>query len=221
MRKTVICGMLCLCMAMVGFAAHALEMECVQQWALGSEDANNVMRATLDNGQVIYYLSMDSDARGSMVDVNFDGHDDFVPVVSMGARNASFLFYLYNPQTSQYEPVYTTRGKLVNYELDAARQYVISDMQDGYLYGEKIIYKWEGSELVPVRSATRDTIHTTEYGESSVTESWDSTQYEAIVWDHSNGGQEPSKLYHETYPQDDPLYQEHYDALMEALWAGL
>lgn len=41
------------------------------------------LKATMDNGQVIHYLSMENEPLHRMEDVNFDGHED-IPIEHTG-----------------------------------------------------------------------------------------------------------------------------------------
>lgn len=215
--------MLFLVLALFATAAYAADIVCLEKNALGAESDYCIMKATLGNGQVIHYLSTDDTGWHRMEDVNFDGYDDFVPFVVKGARNLCAVFYLYNPQTGLYESLNTPTDDTGywNHSLDADKRYVISHVQDGWQYGEKRIYAWEGNTLVLLRSATVSQVHTFEYDDTGMTDRWDFTRNEMIVWDRTKELASEQVLYHEIYPDDDPAYEEHVALLEAALWDGL
>lgn len=221
MKKAIISCVLLLILIMLAAAAQAVAIVCVQENALGTDFAYNIMQATLDNGQVIYYISTTEDGWAEMADVNFDGYDDFVPVVVKGARNLCSVFYLYDPQTGQYEPLHTVDRGFWNYSLDEEKQYVISHEQDGYRDGEKKIYAWQGNELILLRSATVGYLHTVEFDDTGMTERLDFSRYEVIIRDYTTNQESGQIIYRETYPNDDPQYEEHLALLDAALWEGL
>lgn len=221
MQKTRIGIVLLLFVLLFTITAQALEIECLQTNALGAESEHSIMKAMLDNGQTIYYLSREEDGPGKMEDVNFDGHDDFVPIISLGASNFFCAFFPYNPQSGQYEPLYGFDQGFCNYTLDPDRGYVISSVNDGYQYGETKIFRWQGDTLVLLRSAKSATVHTVEYREDGCTEQWDFTHYEMIVYDHTKDEQSDPIIYQQTYPNDDPQFEEHQRLLNDALWNGI
>ena len=213
----ILCGMLVLFSA-VSFAA---DIECVQKDVIGADTPYNVMKAVLDNGQTLYYLSMEDGGEHLMEDVNFDGHRDFVPVTVMGARNFFSLFYLYNPQNGQYEPVVGGEQGFCNYELYPDSQLLVSSVSDGYRDGETKIYRWAGYDLVLLRSAEVGNLNRMEFDEKRLQERWDFTQYEMTVVDYTEGEGQGKIIYQEVYPEDDPQVEAHLEALQEALWKGL
>lgn len=221
MRKTRIGIVLLLFVLLFTIPAQALEVECLQTNALGADYEHCIMKATLDNGQVIYYISKDEDAWGQMEDVNFDGYDDFAPIIVRGATNFISAFYLYNPQSGRYEPLYGYEEGFCNYSLDPEKGYVVSSLNDGYQYGVRKIYKWQENKLVLLRSATSAKVHTTEFRDDGYTESWDYRHYEMIVYDHSKDQQGGQIIYQQTYPDDDPQFEEHQELFIAALWEGL
>ena len=52
----------------------------------------NIHRYTAPNGQEIYYISREEEwATVQQADVNFDGHDDLVFLITQGASNGFFM----------------------------------------------------------------------------------------------------------------------------------
>ena len=208
---------------MLTAAAHAADIDivCVQKNALGADFPSYIMMATLDNGQVIYYTSADENGWFLTDDVNFDGYADFAPVVVRGARNICQVFYLYNPQADQYEPLYMEDQGFWNYTLNAEKRYITSHEQDGYRDGEIKIYEWQDNALALLRGATVGTLRTVEFGDDGMTERWDFKFYEIVARDYTKAVEGGEIIYRQTYSEDDPQYEEHLAMLNEALWDGL
>ncbi|MBR5287851.1 MAG: hypothetical protein IKU34_04575 [Clostridia bacterium] len=117
----------------------------------------NIHRYTAPNGQEIYYISREEEwATVQQADVNFDGHDDLVFLITQGASNGFFEFYVWDG--SQY--VLAGRNDLFddglpNYALDPEHGLVTTYHQIGWagLLHEKHVFRWEGSDLKLVRYA--------------------------------------------------------------------
>ena len=117
----------------------------------------NIHRYTAPNGQEIYYISREDEwATVQEEDVNFDGHDDLVFLITLGASNGFFEFYVWD------DGQYVLAGRnhlddlgLGNYELDPENGYVISHYSNGWagLLHEKHIFRWNGNDLELVRYA--------------------------------------------------------------------
>ena len=119
-----------------------------------------IHRYTAPNGQEIYYVSREDEwATVQEKDVNFDGHNDLVFLITLGASNGFFEFYVWDD--GQY--VLAGRNHLFdlglgNYELDEENGYVISHYSNGWagLLHEKHIFRWEGNDLKLVRYAVSE-----------------------------------------------------------------
>jgi len=214
------CVLLCL-IVMISAVASAVEVVCVQNGALGGDFEYSIMKATLDNGQILYYLSQEEYGAYQMEDVNFDGHDDFVPTIVMGARNFFSVFYLYNLETGQYEPVYTEDQGFCNYILFPEKGYFISSVSDGYRDGETKIYAWEGNTPVLLRSATVGSLHTVEFEDAAMIERWDFGRYEMVIRDYTKETDSEQIIYQQVYAEDDPQVEEHLAMLDTKLWEGM
>ena len=116
-----------------------------------------IHRYTAPNGQELYYVSREDEyAAVRKEDVNFDGHDDLVFLITQGASNAFYEFFVWDD--GQY--VLAGRNQLDelgigNYALDPQNGYVISHYSNGWagLLHEKHIFRWEGNDLKLVRYA--------------------------------------------------------------------
>jgi len=119
-----------------------------------------IHRYTAPNGQEIYYVSREDEyAFVREEDVNFDGHDDLVFLITLGASNGFFEFYVWD------DGQYVLAGRnhlndlgLGNYELDPENGYVISHYSNGWagLLHEKHIFRWKGNDLELVRYAVSE-----------------------------------------------------------------
>ena len=116
-----------------------------------------IHRYMASNGQEIYYVSREDEwATVQQKDVNFDGHDDLVFLITLGASNGFFEFYVWD------EGQYVLAGRnalhedgLPNFVLDPERGLVTTYHQIGWagLLHEKHIFRWEGNDLKLVRYA--------------------------------------------------------------------
>lgn len=207
--------------ALCAAAAQAADVVCVQPNALGGDDPYSIMQATLDNGQVIYYISMEDDPRFQMADVNFDGHDDFVPVISMGASNFFVAFFVYNPQTALYEPVQTVERGFCNYTLVPEKGYVVSSVNDGVRHRDVLIYQWQNGALQLLRRGTVAGLRSVEYDTAGMVERWDFSRSEIVIYDYTAGVEGGQLIFQEAFPDDDPQYEEHLTLFETKLWEGL
>ena len=116
-----------------------------------------IHRYIAPNGQEIYYISREDEwATVQEADVNFDGQDDLVFLVTLGASNGFFEFWLRDGE--QY--ILARRNEFLdtgipNYELYPELRFVTSYHQIGWagLLHEKHIFRWEGNSLKLVRYA--------------------------------------------------------------------
>lgn len=116
-----------------------------------------IHRYIAPNGQEIYYVSREDEwATIQQKDVNFDGHDDLVLLITLGASNGFFEFYVWN--NGQY--VLAGRNALhddglPNFELHPDLGLVSTYHQVGWagLLNEQHIFHWEGNDLQLVRYA--------------------------------------------------------------------
>lgn len=215
------CAMVLLCAMLAASVAQAADVVCVEQNALGSEQAYSIMRATMDNGQVIHYLSRESEPRYRMEDVNFDGHEDFVPTTTIGASNFYSVFYVYSPQTGQYEPIDTGDAGFCNHTLLPDKGLVVSSENDGYLYRDIKIYQWQSGALTLLRRGIVKGLSTVEFDDVGMTERWDFGRSEMLVYDYTTGVENGECIYQAAHPQEAPQYEEHLAQFEERLWAGL
>lgn len=119
-----------------------------------------IHRYIAPNAQEIYYVSREKEwATVRQEDVNFDGHDDLVFLITLGASNGFFEFWVFDG--TQY--VLAGRNALTddgmpNYALHEEQGLVSTYHQMGWagLLHEAHIFRWEGNDLRLVRYAVSE-----------------------------------------------------------------
>ena len=121
---------------------------------------DNIHRYVAPNGQEIYYVSREDEwATVQEMDVNFDGQDDLVMLIALGASNGFFEFYVRD------DGQYVLAGRnalhedgLPNFTLEPELGLVTTYHQTGWagLLHEKHIFRWEGNDLKLVRYAVSE-----------------------------------------------------------------
>lgn len=123
-----------------------------------------IHRYIAPNGQEIYYVSHEDEwATVQQKDVNFDGHDDLVFLITLGASNGFFEFYVWD------DGQYVLAGRnalhgdgLPNFELHPDLGLVSTYHQIGWagLLHEKHIFRWKENNLELVRYAVSQNLKT-------------------------------------------------------------
>lgn len=118
----------------------------------------NVYRLTAPNGQQLYFTSYDEVENYpiEMEDVNFDGTDDLVVAVALGATNSWHQFFIWNG--SEYEHASWNCGDetgLPNLSLYPELGLVATYCNAGSagLENRLHVYRWDGAQLLVVRWA--------------------------------------------------------------------
>ena len=172
----------------------------------------NVYRFTAPNGQQLYFTSYD-EAENYPVrteDVNFDGTDDLVVTVALGASNSWHQFFLWNG--SEYEHASWNCGDetgLPNLslfpELGLVSTYCNADSAG--LENSLHLYRWDGARLLVVR-----------YAVSASTDSG-TILLRVFEADYADGEREDRLLFEQEYAANDA------EALLakenELLWDGI
>lgn len=139
-----------------------------------------IYRYTAPDGQEIYLVA---DERQEPVlhreDVNFDGVEDVVALTRLGASNAFYDFFVWDGRQYVYATPPGQEAGLANYSLDAEKGYVLSHANNGMagLECEYGVYRWQGTELAPVRVLRAET-------SSRWQDSTDGSYSFAIVYDN-------------------------------------
>ena len=211
-----------LALMLLGNSAAALEIETVQTHVPTDTTGAQMTlyRAHMDNGQEIYFLGEADGGRGKLEDVNFDGHADFVTFPTLGARNFFASFYVYQPETNRYEFAPVWNGQLCNYELDAEKKYVISQVSDGMRDGDTWIYRWADGHLEPLRRMHIAPYEEFVWTENGYTITHDNSRYEITIWDYV-GNVNGDVIFEAVYPADETgkAESEQIAAAREVLFA--
>lgn len=120
-----------------------------------------IHRCAAPNGQEVYFTSDMEEPVMEYEDVNFDGQDDLVVITSLGVNNAFYEFFVL--EDGRYVPA-EHLYPLANYTLDD-RGYVLSWSSDGMAGAlfEAYLYRWEGRELIPVRTLVSREVEDTDW----------------------------------------------------------
>ena len=182
-----------------------------------SAEGDYICRYTADNGQDIYYVSLNEMEYVEKKDLNGDGQEDLSILVSLGASNAWYDFYLY--QEGRY--VQAQRDGygygLVNYSL-TDQGYIETRSNDGCAGAlfTACIFRWEGIKLQCLRSMVSSPEETFVYdGSASITTQRDDRIHIRFfdLTQDENGW--------ETTVEIEDMTPAFFDALNDRLWAGL
>ena len=208
-----------------------LTVLCVGLMAVASARAEIVGRAGDDyihqwiapNGQAVYFVSPEEEPYVSMKDVNFDGIEDIVATTFRGTSNFGAEFFVWDG--GRYVPVtHSGADSLVNHELYPALGLVETYVQEGWAGAlhTRQLWRWKGTELELVRTATGSEVNTMTFDGDLVTTVTDNSLVELRVWDYLNAPEGPLLL------MDKTLSHRDMEALLDALreeericWQGL
>ena len=175
----------------------------------------NVYRLTAPNGQQLYFTSYD-EAENYPVefrDVNFDGTDDLVVTVALGASNSWHQFFIWNG--SEYEHVSWNCGDetgLPNLSLFPEQGLVLTYCNFGSAGLENTLhlYRWDGAQLLVVRYA------------STATAESGAILLRVFEADYADGEREDRLLFEQEYSVADSQAAETLLAKeKELLWDGI
>ena len=178
-----------------------------------------IHRYTADNGQEIYFVSIEEDAPVKYDDVNFDGHPDLAVVTALGASNAYYEFYVWNG--SEYEYAEHWAEKIINYEL-ADGQYLVSRSNDGNagaLFHAEICV-WDGNVLKTIRTMVSEEETSIVWEGRIRTQTMNLDRLHVTLWEADSLAGEAAVLWEKTYepfPEDPAVF----DEIEAHLWEGL
>ena len=178
-----------------------------------------IHRYMADNGQEIYFVSIEEEALVKYDDVNFDGHPDLTMVTALGASNAYYEFYLWNGSEYEYAEHWT--DDIINYEL-VDGQYLVSRSNDGSagaLFHAEICV-WDGNVLKSIRTRVAEDETSIVWEGNIETQTTNFDRLHVTVWEADSLAGEATVLWEKTYepfPENPAVFDE-----MEAhLWEGL
>ncbi len=187
-----------------------------------------IHRYAAENGQDIYYVSREDEwANVLKEDVNFDGHDDLVFPVTLGASNGFFEFWLW--EDGQY--VLAGRNALFdsglpNYRLHPEQGLVSTWQHNGSagLMHEAHIFRWDGTNLKLVRYAIAENQKTAIFeGDLFITiENSGLVQVRVFECEYGEFEREDKVIFDQTVSRREGLDERALlDAENAALWQGL
>lgn len=189
----------------------------------GAGSCRSILRFTAPNGQEIFFTASTKQPVITLEDVNFDGWDDIVVLLTPGAKNAYHTFFVYDEEYGDY---CRTDGSddagLANYQLYP--QYgVVSTYANGGNAGllhVRHLYRWEGNELLLIRSAVSDEWTENFFEGQTYTSIIHGDTLHITVRDHTNANEE-SVLWELIIPKEDTDYRDVFNEETEALWQGI
>lgn len=227
----------CLLLPVLAVAAPAAQFIDTQPLSLEAEVLDSpddeaaygpfILRLQAPSGQELHLLSWLKSPRVYSQDVNFDGQEDLAVVVSSGASNEVYRLFL--NLEGRYVPVNDgTEEGLFNLALYPQAGLIGSHGSSGYAGAlhEDLIFRWQGSRLLPVRKAVCQLKSDTVFNEESYTVTTWSQVLLARVYDLSGGrAAEPLLLFEESYDMQaqgmGEDYLAYYQREQQALWQGL
>lgn len=189
----------------------------------GAGSCRSILRFTAPNGQEIFFTASTKQPVISLEDVNFDGWDDIVILLTPGAKNAYHTFFVYDEEQGDY---YRTDGDddagLANYEL-YPEYGVVSTYANGGNAGlihVRNLYRWEGNELRLIRSAVSDEWTEDFFEGQTYTSIIHGDTLHITVRDYTDPYEE-NVLWELIIPKEDTDYRDVFNEETEALWQGI
>ena len=176
------------------------------------------------NGQLLWFTAMEQEPDISFADVNFDGCEDIVIVVAMGASNAFAEFFVYDPNADVYTLAMHPDADvgICNYQLHPELGIVESFASSGNagLLHVWNLYRWEGNNLKTIRSAVSDEWSEDIFEGQTYTNIIHGDTLHVTVRDHTDV-QDDAVLWEIMIPKTEAEHRDLYSEEMAALWQGL
>ena len=187
-------------------------------------DGEYIHQYLAPNGQLLWFTAMEQEPYIKREDVNFDGYEDIVIVVTLGASNFFAEFFVYDPTAEVYTLAAhpDTDAGICNYQLHPELGIVESHASNGnagLLHVWKL-YRWEGNNLKLIRSAVSDEWAEDIFEGQTYTSIIHGDTLHIIVRDHSDM-QDETILWEIMIPKTDAEHRDLYSEEMTALWQGL
>jgi len=187
-------------------------------------DGEYIHQYAAPNGQLLWFTAMEKEPHIKLEDVNFDGHEDIVVFVTMGATNFYVEFFVYDAAADMYVMAVhpDTEDGISNYGLNPELGIVESQASNGSagLLNVYKLYRWEGNKLRLIRSATSDEWSEGIFEGQTYTNIIHGDTLHVTVRDHSREYDE-SIVWERIIPREDVDYDELHREEMNALWQGL
>lgn len=188
-----------------------------------TSEGENIVRYLAENGQEIFFTTLETNPKVKMEDVNFDGQSDIVAFTVLGSSNFFCEFFVYDgAMYHQAEHPHIAQG-LCNYDLFPEKGIVQSQTIDGLAGAlhDTCLFTWDGLDLKLIRRATgqqRTELENREGAHALVTYT---DEVEWKVRDYANDPFEGSLLWEETLRLGEGDEQKALKREQKALWQGL
>ena len=175
-----------------------------------------------DNGQTLYFTAMEPVPHVTLDDVNFDGVPDIAVLISAGASNAFYSFFVNDGGTYVFVPVPGQSWGVANYRLYPEQKLLLSQASNGYAGAlhEWRLYRWEGNTLKTVRSAVAEEYAESAFSDRKYTVTTHFDRIHITVRDYAAEDGEGTVIYEKTV-QLDEVSAALLDEESEMLWQGL
>ncbi|MBO5163911.1 MAG: hypothetical protein J6B75_05620 [Ruminococcus sp.] len=100
------------------------------------------------------FLDYESEDLVEFIDYNFDGYNDIAVEERLGATNAAFRYFRYDPDTEHFEN-WSELDELHFYVKVNSDKTLSVHSKSSAVDAEEIVYKWAGEKLVPVSAEKR------------------------------------------------------------------
>lgn len=172
------------------WAAPALCQSAFTPIVVGQTDDMFLLCLTAENGQQLYYASIDPESSVLQTDLNGDGVADLAVTTRMGAANRGQEFFLRSGDF--YVPVKRVgsgEDAFYNYTGSPDGRYIVTNTNNGYagaLFDDSL-YTWSGTDLQLLRRAVSQPKVETEVVDNKLI----TTEYQDVlvirVWDYAQG----------------------------------
>ncbi len=180
------------------------------------------------NGQTLYFTALE-DPMIKFEDVNFDGCEDVVIFISMGASNFFTEFFVWDDGQYVYARHPGLEYGICNYYLYPEYGIVHSDAQNGSAGAEHedVLLRWEGNELRVIRRAVSENARETTWfaDGGGYTVHTDFQNLHVQVTDYTTDVSEGEVIYETIISlqslEDAETYSRLFAGEQEALWRGI
>lgn len=177
------------------------------------------------NGQLLWFTAREREPYIKQEDVNFDGHEDIVIFVVMGASNFFSEFFIYDAAADVYTLAshHDTELGICNYQLHPELGIVESQANNGSAGAnhEYQLYCWEGNELKLIRSAVSEEKWESTFEDGVHTEVFYTDLLHMTVRNHELGDYDSALVWEKTIVMNEEEYRAAHAEEMAALWQGL
>ena len=164
--------MLCLLVFLLALPPSMAEDNMESLRVVGVSGDEFIWRFQEDNGQIIYFTSREADPFIQYQDINFDGIDDLVFLTATGAGNTYYTFFV--NLNGKYERVFLMgheNDAACNFQLHPDQQLLSVSVHHGAAGAlcEKVLFRWAGTNLLPVRRMVSEEYTETTHDEQTTT----------------------------------------------------